>query len=286
MPQLKSSLKRNSKFIEEVVCPSPKLEGNRIHLLQYHIADDCNLKCKHCSHFSPLCKPYKYNKYEILRDLERMAQLTDTHPLDDIAIIGGEPLLNKEITFYMEKTRKLFPTTSITIITNALLLPKMKKDFFKCAFKNKITIVMSKYFEDSFYEPIIKILDSYSINWRFTPDRFGGMNFVSCKLCKNPKYTKEEAWDLCPTKNSCILLREGRVYSCPSIPFRSQVIQHFKENIPVFNEGIDIYMNTYEEIIEQLQQPKESCRYCSDDTFKCVYFHSLATYEKKDYIEN
>ena len=150
----------------------------------------------------------------------------------------------------------------------------------------KIALVMTKYFEDSFYKPIIKILEKYGAMYAFTPDRFGSMSFVSCKLCKNPKYTKEEAWDLCPTKNSCVFLQDGRLYSCPSIPFRSQVIEYFKEDIPVFNEGIDIHMHTYEEIVEQLQQPKESCRYCSDDTFKCIYFHSLSTYEKKDYIEN
>lgn len=285
MNNLRSTLKKNSDFIKKTVCPLNGLVNNKIEIVQFHISDTCNLNCKHCSHFSPLCKPREYNKYSLYKDLKQLAKLTQDNPLKDLGILGGEPLLNKDITFYIRECRKLFPTTAITIISNGLLVTKMPKRFFQALVKYNVALVMTKYFEDDFYKPIIDLLKSYGVIYAFTPDRFGSMGFVSCKLTRNPKLTKEEAWDLCPTKNSCVFLQDGRLYSCPSIPFRKQAIDYFKENIPTFNEGIDIYMNTYNEIVEQLQQPKESCRYCSDDTFKCIYFHSLATYEKKDYIE-
>ena len=284
--KLRSTLKKNSKFIEEIVCPSPKLEGGRIHLLQFHVSDTCNLKCKHCSHFSPLCKQRDYKKGDIIKDLERMAFLTKENPVDDIGILGGEPLLNPDIEFYMEKTREIFPYPSITVITNAILLEKMPDSFFITAAKNRIVIVLSKYFEDDFYTNIIKKLESFNVIWRFTPERLGGMNFVSCNLCKNSKYTEEEAWDLCPTKNSCILLRDGKLYSCPSIPFRKNVIEYFNEDIPTFeDDGVSIYENNFNEIITELSKPKKSCKYCSDDTFKAIYFHELTDFKKSDYFE-
>ena len=51
--------------------------------------------------------------------------------LAELPLLGGEPLLNPEINEYIKISRKYFPKTRISIITNATLLNDMDENFWK-----------------------------------------------------------------------------------------------------------------------------------------------------------
>lgn len=109
------------------------------------IARHCNLNCKNCTHFSPLVKGKEFLEINLYRnDLERLAQLFGNR-VGTIWLIGGEPLLNPDITSFFRISREIFPTTTLTIITNGTLIPKMPASFWECVRDCKVTFNVSVY---------------------------------------------------------------------------------------------------------------------------------------------
>lgn len=64
--------------------------------IEYHVADHCNLNCKGCVHFSPLVSQEEFADFAVVeKDLKRLHQIVEY--IEEIHILGGEPLLNKEL---------------------------------------------------------------------------------------------------------------------------------------------------------------------------------------------
>ena len=135
----------SSDHIDEMI--EPFLSKSYLPYLEYHVADHCNLKCRGCEHYSGLVES---PKFPVFNDFE--VQFTKLKSLiDDIGVIrilGGEPLLNKELGKYMVLTRKLYPYASICIVTNALLIKSMDDEFYDLMRRENI------YFSISFYPPL------------------------------------------------------------------------------------------------------------------------------------
>ncbi len=95
-------------------------------------ASHCNLNCKSCDAFSPLSKQefIEYEQFE--KDFRKIKAL---FPNKDISIIfiGGEPLLNPDITKMINLTAELFPNSKKKILTNGILLKDMDEEFYLAA---------------------------------------------------------------------------------------------------------------------------------------------------------
>ena len=48
-----------------------------IKYIETHIVDHCNLKCRGCSHFSPLAGPYFKDYNEYIKEITQLSKLTD-----------------------------------------------------------------------------------------------------------------------------------------------------------------------------------------------------------------
>ena len=59
--------------------------------LEHHITDHCNLKCRGCSHFSPLAQEWFESVEDFKKDFSQLASLM---PVNIIRLMGGEPLLH------------------------------------------------------------------------------------------------------------------------------------------------------------------------------------------------
>lgn len=106
-------------FMENIV--EIDLSKPRLHHIEISLAYHCNMKCKGCVHFSNLIESASFpNKMDVIRDLERLKQLF--MGIYRLKLMGGEPLLNKDLLFYSEKARELFPDADIMITTNGLLI--------------------------------------------------------------------------------------------------------------------------------------------------------------------
>ena len=278
------------EIYKKFICPSPCLKGNKIHNIGFHIADHCNMNCANCAHFSPLASPHFPDKYELTKDLTRLSKLTKHKSLDVISIMGGEPLLNPDVIYYMIITRKLFPKTHITLMTNGLLLPKMSKEFWETLKSYKIVLVVSKYMPQKWYKNIEKLIKKHKCEELFgyaENPLFNCVTFIKNTLSKKSGHTSKEAWDFCPTKNTYLVLNNSRLYPCSICAFLHILENRFNEGFSIVDtkDGINIHNNSYKEIIKFLKQPKETCKYCDFTAFDKIYFPKVATQNREDWIK-
>lgn len=98
-------------------------------LMEVHstITSRCTLKCRHCNMFMPYYKEQiDYTAIDILADLELLFRHVDY--IVSYRLLGGEPLLNKELADMIELIGQKYGDRigNIGIITNGTLLPSEK----------------------------------------------------------------------------------------------------------------------------------------------------------------
>jgi len=129
---------------------------NKVPYLNLLATHFCNLNCKGCGAFMPLYNLDKEKKYMRLEDLEkcliRYNELFYDSSADIIDIVGGEPLLHPQISEFCEIVRKYNPKSKISVITNGILIDKMKDEFFETLIKNDIKLTLSIYGEGIYFE--------------------------------------------------------------------------------------------------------------------------------------
>ena len=96
--------------------------------LEYNIVEHCNLRCAHCDHASPLLRPTFIDPDAYRRDLQAVAEVLR---VDELKIIGGEPLLHPRVQDFIDVGRQLGLARRITVATNGLLLHKMDEAFWR-----------------------------------------------------------------------------------------------------------------------------------------------------------
>lgn len=228
--------------------------------MEYHIADHCNLNCAACEHYSGLVtEPHFPDFVQFEHDLLRLKELIAG--IGVIRILGGEPLLNKEIEKYVKLTRKIYPESVIYIVTNGLLLTKMPDSFFRTLRENAVHIWVS------FYRPLEnKIGDIFHfLDTKGVSAMSSEMNRTFTKkqrLIPQDDENKERAFWNC-YQHSCNNLYEGKLAAC-FLPFTTKYFnKYFNKNIPE-DGAIDLYDNqlTTEKLKRRLTEPFERCRFC------------------------
>ncbi|MBQ7155761.1 MAG: 4Fe-4S cluster-binding domain-containing protein [Synergistaceae bacterium] len=226
-----------------------------------HVAEHCNLNCCGCDHFSPLADPEFVDIEEFRRDMERMGKLF-SHKCGIIRLLGGEPLLNPEITTLMKIVRDNFTQGDIYIITNGALLAQQDKSFWTACKDNNVQIKISYYPISLDWEKIRAIANEFGVNCQYgtgskalfskRPLDLSGngdvhKNFVSC------------------IRNGCTTLKHGKLYICSFIPHVDIFNRKFHQNIQVTEDDyIDIYQKNISagKILWKLAHAAPACRYC------------------------
>jgi len=90
--------------------------------LETDVADHCNLKCKHCAHHSPYLSRSFYSVSEFEKDIKSASAVLHS---EWFKVIGGEPLLNKDLFQYIEIIKKYNISDNIAIFTNGILLDRV-----------------------------------------------------------------------------------------------------------------------------------------------------------------
>ena len=223
--------------------------------LEIHIVDHCNLNCRACAHFSNI-SPEKYLDIHLFeKDLSEIIKKIDYKLLN---ILGGEPLLHPDIEVFFDKARQICPDIDITMTTNGLLLPEMKKEFWESLNKNEISIRLSVY-------PVTlknaqKYIEIIKMNNAKIWDIWDGRNFYLKKsqIANSPEEATYKACDA----TICHQLYQGKIYPCPIAAYGSFYNKHFNRDF-FYSDGIDIYQNSAEEIHHYLTNPVINCRTCT-----------------------
>ncbi len=239
--------------------------------LQFEIdvAMHCNLDCNCCSQFGPIAKKEFVNISSMEKDFKRLNELFDGKA-KRIYLIGGEPLLNKEINRCVEIARNNFKTAKIDIFTNGLLLFKIADSFWESCRQYKIGIIVTKYPVNVNYDKMKKLVEDHGLNFEFFGASEDFKYMTPLGLDVKGKQKAEESFALCSEANNCIKLRDGRLYTCTRPVAIYKFNEFFKTDLQVSDsDSIDIYeAKNAKEILDFLSHPIPFCRYCDNRSHK------------------
>lgn len=128
---------------------------NILPYMEMHVADNCNLNCKACTHFTPLFKEVGGSLESFVRDLDCLI-LKGIEPVR-LRLLGGEPLLQKCLGNMIAEIRRRFGHTYIRLVTNGILLPRLDKFTIDAIVKNRVKIDISN------YEPTNKMKEEITV---------------------------------------------------------------------------------------------------------------------------
>ena len=200
----------------------------KIYNLEMNVSLACNLKCEYCSHFG------RYMKGAIPFDELSVWYKTWNQKIvpQNVRVMGGEPLLHPDILEIIQMTRNDWPDSSVELITNALLIPKMSEAFFTVLRDHKINVTASRHFDDTEFNRLfdrgIKFLIDHGIQpnvsqsgqwWRkyYRLDEEGH--------AAPYRSVPEKAWQNCFVKNRCTTLLDNKLYRCPQLACAHYAVQ-------------------------------------------------------------
>lgn len=272
----------NRILLQEMV--NIKSRGTPKAILDYEVqlVEHCNLNCKCCSHFSPLCKEEFLDVNEYERDCERLSKLFDKEA-NFIRLMGGEPLLHPQIEKFLYITRRNFPNCIIDLDTNGILALSMKEEFWKAMKDNNINLTITRYPVKIDYEKIKEKCEKENVHFRFF-DQQVSREFIHLPLDLEGRQQIDNSFYSCYLANSCHTLKHGHMYTCSTAPHVSHFNEYYKKDLQISkNDSIDIYKaETGKEILEFLAHPIPFCRYCNVSKRSCGHYWEIS---KKDISE-
>lgn len=230
---------------------------------EVNLVDHCNLNCQCCNHFSPIAEKTFLNCDEYEKDIRRVAELYGNR-IGKLMLLGGEPLLHPEIIRIMIISRSYLPNEDIVIVSNGLLLPQMESAFWQTCFEWKIGILLTKYPINFDYFAIEEIAKKYNVSISYTYESQELKTTYHLPLRLDGKLNPQKNYMKCNHANNCVVLRDGRLYTCPLAACVHHFNKYFTASIPEKDvNSISIHQDVSKEEIDLfLKKPIPMCEFC------------------------
>lgn len=255
-------------------------------LLEVNLADHCNLNCQCCDHFSPIADKTFLDYDQYVKDITRLAELTGGR-IGLMKLQGGEPLLNERLIDFLKVTREVFSDTYICIFTDGLLLSKWgekegDENIWTAIKQYECEIRLTRYSIPLNLDIIVKQAEQNDIPIYYDAPpyekraRLWILSEIGAKEYRGVKRSVKHPFELqgtvdkyrwisCYQFNESIVLRDGKIYTCPMIPYVHYFNKKFDQNLEVKEDCyIDIYKaHSYLEIAEFCTHRTSFCDYCA-----------------------
>ena len=239
-------------------CKKIPKEGSIIPSLEMHVVDFCNLNCAGCIHYSPIFDR-KFPDFEKrISDIRKIKALVDDVFM--FSLMGGEPLLNPDLGRYIVEARKRLPSSEIQLITNGLLLPRMKDVLLDTIRENRVTVSVSE------YEPTHKMISSIRNSLERQQVDYVIRPYSRKHDFNRPLSVKEgsvhEKRCIC---DGCIGVCDGKIARCPALLYIGRFNQVFRQHLP--EQGIwEISdFSSGDELLRRMEERVPLCDYCVSD---------------------
>ncbi len=197
------------------------LRNINIPQVEFVLTTKCTLRCKNCSNFIPAIKDkYTMSLDEFKNNVDALAK--GSNEIQTALLLGGEPLLNKDLpamVSYIAKNRKF---KTIYIVTNATLdfseelLSAIKE------YKDKVRVYISNYSINKELENrlktkhIVEVLDQNGIG-HYTFDDLKWHEMSPCKKLNMPYENVVQRFVTCQAK--CVQIYNKHMHICPISTF-------------------------------------------------------------------
>ena len=234
----------------------------RHNILEIHLAEHCNLNCTGCSHYSPIAEPAFCDLKVLDRNLCKLSKYEKSFHL--IHLLGGEPLLNPDISIAFEIVRRHFKNTKIDLITNGILLinGKLPNLFWEACRKFDINIYVTLYpIRKINYEEIRQTCKKKGVKVNIGGDRTQDGSFTLFNL--SPKGDGNKLVYRRCTEGRCWQLVGNKIYPCPQSAYVGHLNKKFDSNF-LHRKGdyLEIDKINCRNLLLFKFRPKPFCAYC------------------------
>jgi len=236
----------------------------RLYHFEIHLTDHCNLNCKGCGHFSNLCPPTFLGLDEFESDMAAVAERLD---VEQVFLLGGEPLLHPQIADFVRVARRRLPRTRIYLMTNGTLVTKMDQEFWKALADTNTVLLCDLYPIDLPVDEInaLGAASGVSIEWTGYRTEFFRLPIDTAGL-QDPANSFLRCEGLC----NCPMVRRGRIYPCAYAAYADVLSEHFGlEGLAVSDtDSVSLHDDRDpRDIVDFLLKPIPWCRHCDYDSF-------------------
>ncbi len=272
MRRYESMLKQTNQLVTEVKQTFPQMLSKTmprqsIEHLDYHLTEHCNLNCKCCSTFSPLAKEKFADPDQFARDLTRLHELIGDR-LEQLHLLGGEPLLHPQIEQFARLSREIFPEARIDFTTNGLLIHSMSESFWDTLRRYNVAIKYTKYPINLDYDEIVDYVRSKGVRIFSAGGEKPISQFRRIPLNAKGTYNTYLSYIQCPYTD-CAQLRDGKLYRCPASAYSDLVNSALQAEGKTdrFNltaqDAIDLWqVHDADEVLSFLTNAVPFCQYC------------------------
>ena len=248
----------------DLTLPNPNapiywLDSHKIFLpyLEADITDICNLKCSSCYHFANFS--FTDDLYPIesfRRDIRQVMQKCD---IVKFRLLGGEPLLMKNLDRYIKITRQYLPKANLGIVTNGLLIPSLSPKILDALRENNFMVYISV------YPPTKKILDKIKavLDVNKIPYHLDPVEKFLSRMTLNGNHDPLKTRCIC-SSDICRTMINGKIYKCPIDAFSFKFKDRFDIKIFSSPTGVDIYAENFSSMLERLDGNVELCYWCAE----------------------
>jgi len=240
----------------------------RLHHLDIHLTDHCNLNCRSCEHYSSISEPVFADLAEFEKDLQRLSELFSG--IDQVYLLGGEPLLHPQVKEFVRVARRYLPDTRLCLMTNGLLVPRMD-DAFWTALRETGTILLCDMYPGVANVEKIEALagvNGVTVEWMEPIEEFFRAPIDTTGGC-----SPSDSFARCIGLSNCAIIKDGRMYPCAHIAYANILRKRFDidELEPTDKDSISIYEGASgDDVVDFLMSPRPwcaNCDYCALEYF-------------------
>ncbi|MBR2673997.1 MAG: radical SAM protein [Mogibacterium sp.] len=251
---------------------------NRI--LEFHLADHCNLSCKHCAHYAPVAEP-KYATMNEIAEAMRVVQLIRPRQMN---VLGGEPLLHPDIDMILSYVGERIPKGVNTFLTtNGILLEKMSDNFWEVIKEHDITIHISVYPMKIDYQSIVSLAKIKGV--KLAGLDYPVLRFSAVRLAEDKGFDSRHAYSSCRAK--CMQVRDGRLYPCSYSAYIEHINRHYGTSF-AHEDGDYLLVDSILDagMVEQwMREPKPFCSYCNYGNESRLRWENSGEHDIEEWVE-
>jgi MoaA/NifB/PqqE/SkfB family radical SAM enzyme len=232
----------------------------RLHHLDVHLTDHCNLNCRSCEHYSSISKPVFTDLSTFEADLTRLAGLFEG--IDQVYLLGGEPLLHPQVEEFVRVARKHLPGTRICLMTNGVLVPKMGDSFWGALHETETILLCDQYPGVADVEAITALGAEHGVVVEFVQ---ATEQFFRAPIDLSGTCDPQESFVRCTGVSNCATIKDGRMYPCAHIAYADILRERFdiEQLHPGPEDSISVHGDaTGDDIVDFLMSPVPWCANC------------------------
>lgn len=224
------------------------------------IIDKCNIGCECCSHYAPLASDAKPVDVTDLAASLSMLREKAQAAVNQVNILGGEPLLHENLPEIIRLVYDYFPVAIRFVVSNMLLFGLRKGKLLPVMKETDTWFGYSDYWcNGSATKSAIKESEGVPMV------RFGNSPTVFHKVLKSETPDFETSGKRTCGENNCLTLLGNRVYLCSSTPYLKYLNNTFDTNLQAgkfdYIELADVERSA--EILLFAALPHPFCRHCN-----------------------